>query len=439
MDTHPEKRGKSGNGANRVRSGNDHSNFAVRFPNSQCFKTKLCSFNMIGQCTRQNCSFAHCATEVREAPDLTKTKVCNNWKQGNCVQGEACRFAHGNEDLRQHPDRLSRPHKNLSNRVWRQSGTSVNDPSKGFIPRDTAPPCQNRRSGNNSNADLFYKPYKQRQGRNIGSRVKIFSLAAGSEEARPLGADKPVSVTTCQSTRVTDNDQNTTNHTPSSYGSYSTAQQHAGVDMDYFIYSNGYGNNGENYKMDSDQFHTETAQQQQRGGGSSGFPSSDISADGSATDTDSSMNTTNCDGPSSHLSQPWSDASASVSTYPQSFGASLTSADPCSPRAHHVRGVASAPGSTNFAGSLDDNSLPDGMSSVYSGIGVWGHYDPPQEYFGNHQLQDATAGTRESCAHENVEATTPITKSLATWLAGYKDPALAAHDLEACCPGRYLD
>jgi hypothetical protein len=68
-------------------------------------KTKLCQdFLEVGQCQRgDRCSFAHGETELRSTPDLFKTAICNLWTQGKCNAGERCRFAHGHEDLRPAP------------------------------------------------------------------------------------------------------------------------------------------------------------------------------------------------------------------------------------------------------------------------------------------------------------------------------------------------
>jgi hypothetical protein len=72
-------------------------------PNLQ--KTKLCDdFLQQGHCHRgENCPFAHGEDELRSTPDLFKTAICNLWTQGKCTAGESCRFAHGYEDLRPAP------------------------------------------------------------------------------------------------------------------------------------------------------------------------------------------------------------------------------------------------------------------------------------------------------------------------------------------------
>eukprot|EP01055_Gregarina_sp_Pseudo9_P001685 Gregarina_sp_Pseudo_9__1684@NODE_2138_length_1132_cov_49_774931_g1972_i0_p2_GENE_NODE_2138_length_1132_cov_49_774931_g1972_i0NODE_2138_length_1132_cov_49_774931_g1972_i0_p2_ORF_typecomplete_len298_score85_40zfCCCH_3/PF15663_5/2_9e09zfCCCH/PF00642_24/6_6e06zfCCCH/PF00642_24/0_025zf_CCCH_4/PF18345_1/5_6e09zf_CCCH_4/PF18345_1/1_8e02zf_CCCH_4/PF18345_1/2_7e03zfCCCH_4/PF18044_1/1_3e06zfCCCH_4/PF18044_1/5_8e02Torus/PF16131_5/0_013Torus/PF16131_5/0_23zfCCCH_2/PF14608_6/0_0003zfCCCH_2/PF14608_6/1_2e03Vp len=74
----------------------------MSFQKAQCFKTRQCRFWLDGRCTRgDDCTFAHCGTELREKPNLIKTKICSKWKLGNCAkQQHECSYAHGLEDLR---------------------------------------------------------------------------------------------------------------------------------------------------------------------------------------------------------------------------------------------------------------------------------------------------------------------------------------------------
>jgi len=68
-------------------------------------KTVVCRFFLNNACTRgTNCNFAHNAVELREMPDLWKTAMCKQWKQGLCpFSNEYCSFAHGKHEFRISP------------------------------------------------------------------------------------------------------------------------------------------------------------------------------------------------------------------------------------------------------------------------------------------------------------------------------------------------
>lgn len=63
-------------------------------------KTRMCPFFIKGFCRLgSGCSYAHDKVELKGAPDLYKTKLCNEWQKGNC-KDSTCRFAHGRQELR---------------------------------------------------------------------------------------------------------------------------------------------------------------------------------------------------------------------------------------------------------------------------------------------------------------------------------------------------
>jgi hypothetical protein len=65
-------------------------------------KTKFCSFLQQGRCLRgEACTYAHSQNELEHVPDFSKTTICAQWKNGKCpYPKEKCRFAHGKQDLR---------------------------------------------------------------------------------------------------------------------------------------------------------------------------------------------------------------------------------------------------------------------------------------------------------------------------------------------------
>jgi len=67
---------------------------------SQFFKTSICMFWQQGRCTRRECRFAHGEQELREVPDLTKTAMCRQMlKNGKCPI-KNCKYAHSRDELR---------------------------------------------------------------------------------------------------------------------------------------------------------------------------------------------------------------------------------------------------------------------------------------------------------------------------------------------------
>jgi len=58
-------------------------------------KTKLCKFNVIGECNRgHKCGFAHSAAELQPVPDLSRTKMCPVLSKAGTCDDSNCRYAH---------------------------------------------------------------------------------------------------------------------------------------------------------------------------------------------------------------------------------------------------------------------------------------------------------------------------------------------------------
>jgi hypothetical protein len=73
-----------------------------------CRKTKLCTLFKQGMCVDGDlCAFAHGEDELRAHPDLRSTRICPNLlARGQCLVA-ACKFAHGDEEVRRYS--LGRP------------------------------------------------------------------------------------------------------------------------------------------------------------------------------------------------------------------------------------------------------------------------------------------------------------------------------------------
>eukprot|EP00440_Ansanella_granifera_P011490 gb/GFBE01012474.1/.p1 GENE.gb/GFBE01012474.1/~~gb/GFBE01012474.1/.p1 ORF type:complete len:207 (+),score=29.59 gb/GFBE01012474.1/:1-621(+) len=67
-------------------------------------KTRLCRAFTQGKCNDSDCKFAHGEAELRASDICFKTALCTWYEKGNCQSGSACRFAHGESELREDPD-----------------------------------------------------------------------------------------------------------------------------------------------------------------------------------------------------------------------------------------------------------------------------------------------------------------------------------------------
>mmetsp|Transcript_137121 Transcript_137121/g.382416 ORF Transcript_137121/g.382416 Transcript_137121/m.382416 type:complete len:198 (-) Transcript_137121:11-604(-) len=70
-----------------------------------CHKTKLCRFNLRGLCNKgEACNFAHGEEERKPLPDLSRTRLCPTLiSTGDCSDLKVCPFAHSREELRSRP------------------------------------------------------------------------------------------------------------------------------------------------------------------------------------------------------------------------------------------------------------------------------------------------------------------------------------------------
>ena len=66
-------------------------------------KTKMCPSVEAGQSCGdgEECPYAHSLVELRATPMLFRTVMCSWWRKGQCEFGDNCRFAHGENQLRE--------------------------------------------------------------------------------------------------------------------------------------------------------------------------------------------------------------------------------------------------------------------------------------------------------------------------------------------------
>jgi len=73
------------------------------YENTHIFdKTRLCKFYAKGKCKRgQACTFAHGDQEMQPQPNFFRTQLCADFvRSGGCKSGLSCSYAHGPQELR---------------------------------------------------------------------------------------------------------------------------------------------------------------------------------------------------------------------------------------------------------------------------------------------------------------------------------------------------
>ena len=95
-------------------------------------KTKLCpSVENGGICeagSAARCPYAHNLSELRATPMLFRTVMCSWWKKGQCEFGDNCRFAHGEDELRESSQASCSPRNSPLSRNSGAIFTPVNPP-----------------------------------------------------------------------------------------------------------------------------------------------------------------------------------------------------------------------------------------------------------------------------------------------------------------------
>lgn len=79
-------------------NGKKNYNSVVR---EQFHKTKMCPFFLKGHCNHGgNCTYAHNKSELKVMPDLVNTKLCDSVARGGMCKRPDCTYAHSHKDLR---------------------------------------------------------------------------------------------------------------------------------------------------------------------------------------------------------------------------------------------------------------------------------------------------------------------------------------------------
>merc|ERR1719161_1404479 len=62
---------------------------------AQFSKTEMCKFNLLGICNKGSaCAFAHSDVELKNRPDLSRTRLCRVFLQTGQCNDKNCTFAH---------------------------------------------------------------------------------------------------------------------------------------------------------------------------------------------------------------------------------------------------------------------------------------------------------------------------------------------------------
>lgn len=104
------------------------------------WKTRLCKFWKAGQCTRQDCGFAHTKTELRKSPNFAMTAICPTLLTNDTCKDPNCRYAHDIQELRKIPDSM----KTKTCKFYAQDGNCYMGSRCRFVHRDERDMSENQ-------------------------------------------------------------------------------------------------------------------------------------------------------------------------------------------------------------------------------------------------------------------------------------------------------
>lgn len=107
----------------------------------QFYKTEMCRYFRTGCAKGMHCPFAHGENEMRNAPDLVKTSLCEKWVNRKCpLTSEQCPFAHGWSEMRATPAFVDYGARQ-SAASKRKGRRSTEGPAAEAAPAGEAPPA----------------------------------------------------------------------------------------------------------------------------------------------------------------------------------------------------------------------------------------------------------------------------------------------------------
>mmetsp|Transcript_97872 Transcript_97872/g.169508 ORF Transcript_97872/g.169508 Transcript_97872/m.169508 type:complete len:295 (-) Transcript_97872:64-948(-) len=156
---------------------------------SQFYRTRLCFFNSQGRCRYgTRCAFAHADMELAGMPDLTKTSLCKDWKEGKCTKTAAeCVFAHGKHEIRLTPQ-YNQKHSKQKSQVKKAGdksslGVLISSFGAPDVTHDTV-----EKAAMQTGIEDSLDPVEARNGFNLASQQKIVGPLV-SYSPPPIGVD----------------------------------------------------------------------------------------------------------------------------------------------------------------------------------------------------------------------------------------------------------
>eukprot|EP00364_Plasmodium_chabaudi_P002291 XP_016655146.1 zinc finger protein, putative [Plasmodium chabaudi chabaudi] len=124
-------------------------------------KTKLCKSYILGKCTDHSCIYAHSVNELRE---VGKPAICQLHREGRCIKGNQCRFAHSINDIN---TKLVQFYDCEDNMISDMNSVSNCDNSLGNISKGKRLMLSNMKGyqtvrNNNSNFEIEYNMINKR-------------------------------------------------------------------------------------------------------------------------------------------------------------------------------------------------------------------------------------------------------------------------------------